>query len=225
MQRWSLAPFLLRLPHIVYPCCSVCPFVSRLLPPLPSWLSEASPTTRVGCLQLNTGNDESIRGGVEGGYTLITLRTDALTNPCQPALMPTVWIHTYRSLSLPLSLSTAFKLHAQCWMPRRPTLGCCMLIFPLTHLLKSQFLGLVSNTIPRNLSSLSHCVSHTLIFHTIFDASPHSVRALCFFFLFFFPESHPHCVLLMHSSVSFEHSWDCEVENSISSQCNKIRSG
>lgn len=104
MQRWSLAPFLLRLPHIVYPCCSVCPFVSRLLPPLPSWLSEASPTTRVGCLQLNTGNDESIRGGVEGGYTLITLRTDALTNPCQPALMPTVWIHTYRSLSLPLSL-------------------------------------------------------------------------------------------------------------------------
>lgn len=131
----------------------------------------------------------------EKGVALTTRRTDALTNPCQPVLMPTVWIHTYRSLCLS---PACVKCQGS------PHLAGDFLFFLSSHILIIEIT--VSRIHIRSLSLRSHCVSHTLLFHTIFSANPHLVRAPLFYFVF--PESHPHCVLLTHWNASeLERLW------------------
>lgn len=122
---------------------------------------------------------------VGGGGVLITLRTDAFTNPCHPAPMPAVRTHTYRSLS------PAFKLSARC--QGSPHLAACMVfIFFLSHS-NWNHNSQVLDQMRSEVCLLHHTVSLAHYYSSRCSMPAHTRSG--YLFIVFFTESHPHCAL------------------------------
>lgn len=120
-----------------------------------------------------------------GGHTLIRLRTDALTNPWKPRLMCE---HIHTDLILPFApLSSA--LNAKAAHTRH------VFFFPSPALIEVTIPSFCTKEDKKSVVSLAPSFAR-YYYSTQYSMPTHtrSGRSLFFVFLFFFPESHSHCV-------------------------------